>query len=218
MKTKLSFLFIIILFYTACTSTKHSSDPNVWVNKEKIQGKSFDKVFIIVMTADVEARSVFENDLAAMATSRGHKVVKSSDVIPISLQNPKLPTKDEVISKIKETGCDGAFVASLLKKEESIDYTQGTTAYSVSPYSAYSGTFTGYYSYWYPSVSTPDYYDHEKTYFMRSNLYDVATEEIMWSVQSKIFSPSTLKQFSKEYTATLVKQLEKQKLLKTKTN
>jgi hypothetical protein len=40
----------------------------------------------------------------------------------------------------------------------------------------------------------------------------------MWSVQSKIFSPSTLKQFSKEYTATLVKQLEKQKLLKTKTN
>src|SRR5437763_11295141 len=129
MKTKLSFLFIIILFYTACTSTKHSSDPNVWVNKEKIQGKSFDKVFIIVMTADVEARSVFENDLAAMATSRGHKVVKSSDVIPISLQNPKLPTKDEVISKIKETGCDGAFVASLLKKEESIDYTQGTTAY-----------------------------------------------------------------------------------------
>jgi hypothetical protein len=36
----------------------------------------------------------------------------------------------------------------------------------------------------------------------------------MWSVQSKIFSPESLKKFSKAYTSTLVKQLEKGKLIK----
>jgi hypothetical protein len=210
MKNSPFVLLIITLFLAACSSPKEST-TGVWVNKDKIQGKSFNKIFIVVMTADPEARSTVENDLAAVATSRGHPVVKSIDVITTSLKDPKLPTKDEVVAKVKETTCDAVFVATLLKKEESVGYTPGTSAYSVAPYQTY---YPGYYSYWYPSVSTPSYYDHEKTYFMQSNLYDVASEEIMWSVKSKIFSPETLKKFSKQYTSTLVKQLEKEKLIK----
>jgi hypothetical protein len=210
MKNSPFVLLIITLFLAACSSPKEST-TGVWVNKDKIQGKSFNKIFIVVMTADPEARSTVENDLAAVATSRGHPVVKSIDVITTSLKDPKLPTKDEVVAKVKETTCDAVFVATLLKKEESVGYTPGTSAYSVAPYQTY---YPGYYSYCYPSVSTPSYYDHEKTYFMQSNLYDVASEEIMWSVKSKIFSPETLKKFSKQYTSTLVKQLEKEKLIK----
>jgi len=210
MKNSPFVLLIITLFLAACSSPKEST-TGVWVNKDKIQGKSFNKIFIVVMTADPEARSTVENDLAAVATSRGHPVVKSIDVITTSLKDPKLPTKDEVVAKVKETACDAVFVATLLKKEESLGYTPGTSTYSVAPYQTY---YPGYYSYWYPSVSTPSYYDHEKTYFMQSNLYDVASEEIMWSVKSKIFSPETLKKFSKQYTSTLIKQLEKEKLIK----
>lgn len=202
-------LLMITLMFSACTGPKEAT--GVYVNKDKIQGKSFSKIFIVVMSADPEARSTVENDIAAIATSRGHQVVKSIDLIPASIKDPKLPTKDEVVAKVKESGCDAVFVASLLKKDESVGYTQGGTAYSIQPYQTY---YTGYYTYWYPSVSTPSYYDHEKTYFMQSNLYDVASEEIMWSVQSKIFSPETIKKFSKQYTSTLIKQLEKEKLIK----
>jgi len=210
MKNSPFVLLIITLVLAACSSPKEST-TGIWVNKDKIQGKSFNKIFIVVMTADPEARATVENDLAAVATSRGHPAVKSIDVITTSLKDPKLPTKDEVVAKVKETACDAVFVATLLKKEESLGYTPGTSTYSVAPYQTY---YPGYYSYWYPSVSTPSYYDHEKTYFMQSNLYDVASEEIMWSVKSKIFSPETLKKFSKQYTSTLIKQLEKEKLIK----
>src|SRR6476646_1385976 len=209
MKKNLFVLFMITAILAGCTTPKETT--GVWVNEEKIKGKSFNKLFIVVMTVDPEARSTVENDLAAVATSRGHPVVKSIDVITTSLKDPKLPTKDEVVAKVKETACDAVFVATLLKKEESVGYTAGTSAYSVAPYQTY---YPGYYSYWYPSVSTPSYYDHEKTYFMQSNLYDVASEEIMWSVKSKIFSPSSLKKFSQSYTSTLVQQLEKEKLIK----
>src|SRR5215467_9293368 len=207
MKKNVSALFLIVLF-AACSSTKESTG-DVWVNKDKMKGKSFSKVFIVAMSADPEVRSTVENDLAKIATSRGHAVVKSIDVIPTDIKNPKLPTKEEVVAKVKETGCDGAFVAAVLKKEESVGYSPGTTAYSIQPYQTY---YTGYYTYWYPSVSTPSYYDHEKTYFMQSNLYDVASEEIMWSVKSKVFSPGSIKKFSHAYTSTLIKQLEKEKL------
>ena len=217
MKNSPFVLLMTTFIFAACSSPKKST--GVWVNKEKIQGKSFSKIFIVVMTADPEARSTVENDIAAIATSRGHPVVKSIDVIETDIKNPKVPTKDEVVAKIKETGCDGVFVAALLKKEEAVGFTQGTTAYSIAPYQSYGGgTYTGYYTYWYPSVSTPDYYSHEKTYVMQSNLYDVASEEIMWSVQSKVFSPETIKKFSQAYTSTLVKQLEKGNLIKKKSN
>ena len=212
MKKNLFVLLMITVIFGACTPPKEAT--GVWVNKEKIKGKSFNKLFIVVMTADPEVRMTVENDLARVATNRGHPVVKSIDVITTNLRDPKMPTKDEVVAKVKESGCDGVFVATVLKKEEAVSFTPGSTAYSTTPYPAYAGTYTGYYSYWYPSVSTPDYYDKEKTYFMRSNLYDVASEEIMWSVQSKIFSPASLKKFSQAYTSTLVKQLEKEKLIK----
>ena len=204
-------LLIVIAGYILASCTSAKEPTGVWVNKEKKEGKSYQKIFMIVLTGDVEARSTIEGDLAAVATSRGYQVVKSVDVMPPSLTDPKLPTKDEVVSKVKETGCDGVFVASVLKKEEDVHYTPGTTAYAIQPYYTY---YTGYYSAWQPTVSTSDYYTKNKTYFMQSNLYDAASQEIMVSVQSKVFNPSSLKKFSKDYTSGLVKQLEKEHLLK----
>jgi hypothetical protein len=214
MKSNLIFVasFAISILIVACKSAKEPT--GVWVNTEKAKGKSFAKVMIVMVTADAQARVVIENDLAAAATARKYNVVKSIDVAPPNIKDPKPPSKDEIVKKVKETGCDAVFVASLLKKDEDVRYKQGGTTYSKLPYDSWSGSLTGYYTYWYPSVSTPSYYSHDQTYFMQSNLYDAASEEIMWSAQSKIFNPSSLKSFSKTYTSTLLKQLEKEKLLK----
>ena len=89
--------FLILL--ASCSTTKEPG--GVWVNKEKIKGKSFSNIFIVVMTADLEARSVIENDLAVAAREKGYKAVKSIDVIPSSLKDPKLPEKEEIINKVK---------------------------------------------------------------------------------------------------------------------
>ena len=196
----------------ACKSSKESG--GVWVNSEKAKGKSFKKVMLVVVTADAQARLAIENDLAAAASQRKYNVVKSIDVAPANMKDPKPPTKDEIVEKVKETGCDAVFVASLLKKEEDVNYTQGGQTYAKSPYYSWNGSLTGYYTNWYPSVSTPSYYTHDQTYFMQSNLYDAASEEIMWTAKSKIFNPSSLTHFSKTYTSTLFKQLEKARLLK----
>jgi hypothetical protein len=195
----------------ACASTKSTG---VWVNKEKIAGKQFSKLFIVVMTADVEARVKIENDLAAEANERGYETVKSIDVMPPNLKDPAAPSKEDILQKVKESNCDGAFVASLLRQEEDVRYTQGTTAYSIMPYYTWHGNIVGYYSRWQPVIYQPGYYTKDKSYFMQSNLYHVASEEIMWSVQSEVFNPSSVAKFSKSYTNTLIKQLEKEGLLK----
>ena len=134
--------------------------------------------------------------------------------MPPSLTNPSLPEREEIVSKVKSSNCDAVVVASLLKKEEDIRYVPGTTSYSPLPYYTWSGNYYGYYRHWYPTVYQPGYYEKNKTYFMQANLYDVATEEMMWSVQSEVFNPASIKKFSKSYTSTLVKQLEKANLLR----
>ena len=130
--TKSLLIMLLVVVLIGCKSSKPPT-TGVWVNKEKIQGKSFHKIFIVAMTADVEVRSRLETDLAAAAVKKGYEAVKSSDVLPMDIKNPRKPTKEEIISKVRESGCDAVFVASVLKKEESLDYTQGGTTYSQSP-------------------------------------------------------------------------------------
>ncbi len=209
---KIVIALFALIFFNACTPTRETT--GVWINKEKAQGKKFTNLFVVVISGDLEARSLMENDIAQLVSARGIKVVKSIDVMPPNLKTAATPTKDEIVSKVKESGCDGVFVASLLKKEEDVRYTPGKESYSPTSYYTYSGTFFGYYNHFYPSVNTPGYYSKEKSYFMQSNLYDAATAEIIWSVQSKVFEPTNVAKFSKSYTTELVRQLKLEQLVK----
>lgn len=206
----LSLAIITTLLIASCATQKSTG---VWLNEEKIAGKSFSKLFIVVMTGDVSARSTLETDLAEEAKEKGYDVIKSMDVLPPSLDKATVPTKEDIIAKVKQTNCDGVIVASLLKKEEDVRYIPGSTAYSIRPYYSWHGNLGGYYSNWHPTVSSPGYYEKDKLYFMQTNLYDVTSQEIMWSAQSKIFNPTSLKNFSNSYTGTLVKQLSAAGLL-----
>ncbi len=208
----LSFATVVVL--SACSSQKNST--GIWVNKEKVKDKSYQNIFIVVMTADVEVRSKVETDLAAMVTSYGFKAVRSSDVMPGSVKDPRKPTKEEIVSKVKENGCDGVFVAALFKKGEDIGYVPEKNAYMTVPYNNYVGGYYGYYTNYYNTVSDPGYYKVNKEYFIHSNFYDAASEEIMFTVQSDVFNPATLDKFSKMYIGTLRKQLEAEKIIKKK--
>jgi hypothetical protein len=203
-------IFSVLIF--SCSSSNELS--GVWVNKEKLHGKSYKSIFIIAQTLDVQAKQQIENELAAKANEKGYKVVKSIDVMPSTLYDTSLPSKKAVVEKVKEAGCDAVFVVTFLKKEESVRYTQGTTAYApLTSYNAY-GNFWGYYSNYYPIASTPGYYSHDKEYFIQSNLYDLETEALVVSVQSKVYNPSSIDKFSKLYSKEVFKQMQDEKLLK----
>ena len=205
-------LALLVIILAACSSSKQTA--GVWVNKEKIEGKSYSNFFVIVMTADIEARVKLENDLAATITSRGHKAIKSYEVLPADLKDPKPPAVEDLIAKIKESDCDAVFLTSLLDKTEGVGYTAGGTQYTMQTDYSWGLTFYGYYTHYYSTITTSGYYSTDKTYIMQSNLFDRASQEKMFAIQSEIFNPSSLASFSRTYISTLMKQLSKAKLLK----
>jgi hypothetical protein len=204
----------IAIIYASCSSTKPEQFDDVWINKDSVSGKSYHDLFIIVLTSDIDVKTKVETILANKAQAKGYKTVKSSDVMPYNIKDPKIPTREEIVSTVRTSGCDGVLISSLFKKEEAVNYTPGSTAYATGPEYAFVGNYVGYYTHYYPTVSTSSYYSHDKSYFVQTNLYDVVTEQLMWSVKSKIFNPSSLDDFTNTYLSDLIRQLEKSKLLK----
>jgi hypothetical protein len=207
----LTIMVFVIALICSCSSTQLTG---VWVNKEKMEQKSYKKIFVLAQTADIQARKAVEDALVAKAKDRGFELVSSISVIPPSLSNPEIPSKESVIEGVKSSGCDAAFIVTMLKKEENVRYTPGTTVYAPLPYYRWNSNMFNYYDYWRPSVSTPGYYSNNHSYFLQSNLYDAASQELMVSIQSELFNPESLQKFAKDYVNDVVSKLQKEGLLK----
>jgi hypothetical protein len=209
-----NFLYAVVLASIAsllgCAGSSQEA-INVWKNPAKPQDKKYTSVFIIVITKNVAARNLLETDLAAAAQKRGLKATKSIDALPETITSEIPPSKDELLKKIRAMNCDVICTVALLDTKSEQRYVPGQTTYSgaYSPYSHYGyyGQFYGYYAYTTPLVSTPGYYEEKQTLFLEGNIYDAATEEIQFSMQSKSYDPRDLQSFSKEYVHLLLDQL-----------
>jgi len=210
MKNVLSMLVVgTMLLLTACSPSMKITGN--WMNEEVMGTGKFKKVFLFVMTSNKGAQQTFEDSQAKAATAEGIATVKSYEVFgPNFLAHN--PTKEEIIAKIKETGCDAVFTSALIDEKSETRYVPGTTTYTPYGYGGYGGYgyyggFGGYYgssAYMYE----PGYYTEDKTYFIESNLYDLESGDIVWSVQSEAYNPSNMDNIARTYSSLLFEKLK----------
>lgn len=179
-----------------------------WMNHESMGKQKYQKVFLFVLTSNTGAKQTVENAQAKAALAEGIAVVKSSDLFsPGFLKSD--PGKDAIVQKIRESGCDAVFTSALVDSKSESHYVPGTTTfYTPYPTFGYYGNFGSYYGYHSMYMYDPGYYVNDKTYYVESNLYDIASGEIIWSVQSEVYNPGTLASSSKEYAALLIDKLK----------
>lgn len=209
------FILAVVLVFISCGSSQKVLSS--WVNKEELKGKKYSKVFIAVLTQNTSSKTILEYDLAATLNEQGYQTVKSTDALSGSFRdNPNL-TKDDVLAKVRETNCDVILTVTLLDSKTETRYVPGTSVYAYyAPYPAYGyyGGFGTYFGYYAPAIYSSGYYTTDKTYFLESNLFDAATEKILWSVQSSTYNPDNIKEFSSRYCKLLVSQAKDDELLK----
>lgn len=202
---------------THCASTKKTS-PGVYVNNQKLNGRSFHKLFIEIQTVDVQLRTTLETDLVEALTSKGYEAVKSIDLIPFSIKELKLPAEEEIKLKVNESGCDAILLVSVSRKGETVEYAPGTVRNGNNQLGAslLGGAFKNTKSIDpIASVNTQGAFSHAAADFIfTNNLYDVPGTELMFSVQSAGIDVLSPGETSKTYAATLVAQLKSEKLLK----
>jgi len=220
-KTK---LFSVLLTFTLSLSIISCSPPitttGVWLNKEKLPPEPIKSVFIIAFTDNMELRKHLENDLAAAAETRGIKPYKSLDIVgPVDIKLIA-PVKDVFLKKLHDINCETVFTVALVDQRSDTKYVQSSTTvyspYSYGPYGGYGGYgissayggFGGYYSYAASTITTPGYYVTDNKYFLEAKMFDLKTDELLLSIQSKADNPSGLEKSSKLYTQTLMDEIK----------
>jgi hypothetical protein len=189
---------LLFLGLVACTDSRIISS---W--KSSNLKKDYNHIMVIALTHDTNAKTIVENDLADALTRDNIRVSKSREVFsPDATQGP---LKDEMISKIKGTGADAILTVSLLNRETHTHYVPG--------YPGYAPGFWGYYNFWYPTVYTPGYYTQDHVYYIEANLYDVATDDLIWTAESKTYNPASITGFSRDLAALLARKLVHEKVI-----
>jgi len=205
-------LFILISLLSGCKTPQRIL--TAWVDPDRPE-KKYTTVFIGAIIERNALKFAIEDDLGAAAKKKGFKVVKGYEVFPPNFNKDNMRDEQVVLNAIKKKGCDVILTIAIIDVKSETHYVQGSS-YSYSPYVGYGYGFYGYYNYWGPTVYSPGYYTSDKTYYVEANAYDVETQKLFWSVQSKAENPESIEKSSKEYTNLLMGQFEKDRKKKKK--
>jgi hypothetical protein len=173
--------------------------------------KQYNKILVIALNeeAGLSAREKMENHLVGDLKNLGYKAASSlKEYGPKAFRNMK---EEEVINKLQNSGIDAVITIVLLDKSKERYYVPGHIYYS--PYVIYYRHFWGYYTTMYDRIYTPGYYVTDTRYFWESNLYDMASKELIYSVQTESFDPATSEALAHEYGQLIVKDMVKKRVL-----
>jgi len=218
----------LLAIFEAC-STSSLAVIGFWVNKDKeVLGKKR-SLFIMVLAPNPATRNIMETDLKEAAKARGLNAVTSVEILGPMNVGKDFPA-DAIIRKVRELNIETIFTVAIKDVRTESHYVQSSQSYynpmMGGAYGAY-GSFGSYYgNYWgggmgpmgyggsvmistgSASGHNPGYTVEKQTIYLESNLYDVKTEELLLSVQTKAIDPESISKASKQFTAELVKELD----------
>ncbi|AEV99588.1 hypothetical protein A4D02_27495 [Niastella koreensis] len=194
------------LLLTACTSTRITHS---W--KSDIPTKNYNKILVLAISGetDLATRQKMEDHLVGDLTTQGYHATSSlKEYGPRAFRQLN---EEAVVNKLQNSGFDAVITIVLLSKEKERYYVPGQPYYS--PYVGYYRNFYGYYTTIYSRIYTPGYYVTDTKYFWESNLFDVTSKELIYSVQTESFDYTSSDMLAHEYGKMIVNDMVKKQVL-----
>ena len=230
MKTKLSILSVLAVLMLSsllisCAGTKTTDS---WTN-QNYKGQ-INNVYIIGLAKNELNRMAFEDTFENLFVNQGVKAISSyKDLLPLGQKQDR----EDIVQRMTALNCDSVLLTRLVGKRKSGSITsgKGTYVYSPRPYSgdptpqrlpnptdfnlgantAYSG-WSNYYTY-----GTMNSVGTSKTDFIyltvESVLYDLHTEEMIWSAQMETYLEGNMEKMVKAYADEVIRNLKKSGLI-----
>lgn len=208
MKTIKWIVVALLLMAVGCTTSKITTS---WKADNTIPQK-YNKVLVLglIRESDRTIQANMENHLVGDLKELGYNAVSS-----LQEYGPKVFDKmdeDAAVGKLKNSGVDAVVTIVLLDKEKERKYVPGNMYYS--PYGYYYNRFWGYRTVLSHRIYEPGYYITDTKYFWESNLYDMGTQKLVYSVQTQTFDPANSETMGHEYGQMIVNDMVKNNVLK----
>jgi len=201
---------LLLVLMSACTPSQQVT--NSWVNPDVKPKDRYESIFVIAFAHDGSAKIAVENELAKVIESRGRKAVKSSDIFSYIFLSDTNVNRQQLRQAIAATGCDGVYTVALLDIETDESYQPATAYYPVEH--TFYGSYNRYALYYFDYVEEPGYTIIDRTFYFETNFYDLASDQLISSIQSDAFNPSDIKSLMKGYSKLMISQLKKEVLIK----
>jgi len=200
-----SVVIILAALLSSCANTKLTS---VWMDNSAA-GKSYKDLLIIGIAKEEHNRRLFEQTFASELGNLGVESAVSYELLPAGTEINK-----ETVSKaIAGKEIDAVIVTHMVGVEEKTIYRQNLD------YRPTYGYYNGLYNY-YPHVHTyvnqPGYYTTHEIVTLETNLYDVASENLVWSARSETFAPESADEVVNDLIDLVIKDLSDKKLIQKK--
>lgn len=208
MKKQLGFLLLLAWVAAGCSSSRITA---TWKAENTVPQK-YNKILVLglIREADRSLQQNMENHLVGDLREKGYNAVSS-----LTEFGPKIFDKLEegaAIEKLKNSGIDAVVTIVMLDKKKEQKYIPGNMYYS--PYGIYYNRFWGYSTTLYRRIYEPGYYVTETRYFWESNLYDMSTQKLVYSVQTESFDPVNSESMAHEYGKMMMNDMMEQQVLK----
>ncbi|MGX5818126.1 hypothetical protein ACWKWU_08020 [Chitinophaga lutea] len=201
-------LSALMIFAAACSSTKVTSswkEPEVSLQPDQ-------KTLVLALVSDKEGglRANMEKEMVEALRQKGYKAASAyAEYGPVAFKGL---SEQKAMNKIRRGEFDQVMTIVMLDKSKEKNYVPGRTSF-YRPFPPYYGRFWGYYSYMYDRVYEPGYYTTNTKYFLESNLYSLRDKQLLYSVQTETFDPSSAARMAVVYSQQVIKDMSKQQLI-----
>lgn len=208
--TTIIMMLVLSILLTACSSSTQILGS--WKSPE-ITAQNYKRIVVAALTDNVLARQEVENDLQAQLRLRGIESTRSIDLFPPTAASRRGPDVNLLLDRIKDNGHDAILTAALVDEQTETRYVPTTMGYRPMTRFMWYGSFRGYYNFWYPTLYEPGYYTEDKVYYLETNLYDANNEQLVWSAQSKSYSPRSLRKAANRFAEITVQKMSEDNVL-----
>lgn len=184
-------LFSVALVMTACGGTTVTETQD----GEAYNGKPVSNILVIAVTGNEHNRRSFENTFVRQLKSVGVEAFASEKTMPMP---PDLMLKKEtILSAVAKHENDAVIITQLISGETKDVDTRG------------GRSRIGFFYY----TRAPTYSSTSTTVRLETNLYDVNTGELIWSVISDTWSKDTTEKIISKVIRAVINNLKKNKLI-----
>lgn len=191
----------LLIIANGCSTSKITSS---WAGTNTTS-RNYNKIMVLALIQDKDRslREYMEQHFVGDLTGLGYTAISS-----LQEYGPKaFDGLDEktAIEKIKNSGVDAVITIVLLDKKKERKYVSGQYLYR--------DNFWDYVGMRSTRIYEPGYYITDTKYFWESNFYDMKNMSLLYSAQTKSFSPSSKESMGHEYGKMIVKNMEKKNIL-----
>lgn len=204
---QLKIALAILFIFSSCTSSRITSS---WKAADYGQTK-FKKVLVLghLLEKNRALKERMEAHIVGDLKSLGYDAVCScEEYSPKTFENMK---EADALQKLSGGNFDAVLTVVLLDKTKERNYIPARVHYT--PYYIYQRSWWGYYSTMYGRIYEPGYYAENTKYFWESNLYDLNTKQLIYSVQTESFDPSSAESLAHEYGKIIINHMVNNKVL-----